>query len=290
MTASIAASLLGATAVGDPNMVPIWWGLDNIPEGLGPCVLAVGVFDGVHRGHAHLVEHAVGIGRANDLPTVLVTFDPHPARVLGIPRDTSTLTTIPERATLVADLGIDAVAVLRFTRELASRSPAEFVAEVLAGRLRAQAVVVGANFTFGARAAGTVDTLTKLGEQYGFSTHAVGLLQTTDIPCSSTATRACLQRGDVVAAAEALGRPHRVTGRLEHGLITMPAHTALPRPGTYRTLVVAGKAPEAPVADWRIGGNEIDLDVIGPRQVKLRQPVSPLTTLSPMQLSVAFLS
>jgi riboflavin kinase/FMN adenylyltransferase len=126
-------------AASTQQAIPVFRGLDAIPENLGPTVLTLGVFDGVHRGHARLITHAVGLARRHELPSVLVTFDPHPARVLGIARDTSTLTTIPRRAALAAELGVDAVVVLPFDRALASLTPKDFVDQVLADRIHARA-------------------------------------------------------------------------------------------------------------------------------------------------------
>ncbi len=224
----------------DSRRVRLWHDLGEIPAGWGPSVVTIGVFDGVHRGHRHLIDRAVREGRERGLPTVLVTFDPHPARVLGIDRDTAALSTVEHRAELVAGLGVDAVCVLRFTRDLAALTPARFAAHVLADTLHARAVVVGANFTFGARGAGTLDTLVALGEQYGFSVHGVGLLAASDDAtasgasvCSSTYTRRCLRDGDLRETTRALGRPHRVDGRLHCGVVTVAADTALPPAGHY---------------------------------------------------------
>ncbi|WP_229874376.1 cytidyltransferase [Amycolatopsis deserti] len=217
----------------------LWRALGEVPAGFGPSVVTLGVFDGVHRGHARLIDRAVGFGRARNLPAVLVTFDPHPARVLGLPRDTAALSTVERRADLAFGLGIRAVCVLPFTREFAALSPSEFVERALVERLRAEAVVVGADLTFGHRAAGTVDTLRELGEQRGFTTHGVGLLPAeAGVRCSSTHVRACLRRGDVRGAARALGRPHHVEGTFRpdgHGRteLVVASGTALPAPGRY---------------------------------------------------------
>ena len=230
---------------------PLWYGLDQVPPGWGPCVVTLGVFDGVHRGHRRLIDHAVALGRARGLPTVLVTFDPHPARVLGIDRDTATLSTVEHRAALVADRGVDAVCMLRFTRELAALSPAEFAGRVLAGTLHARAVVVGENFTFGARGAGHVGTLHELGREHGFSAHGVGLLPAAqDTPCSSTHTRRCLRAGDLRGATRALGRPHRVDGYLHCGVVTVAEDTALPPAGLY-TGTLDGHGAVVEVVDRR---------------------------------------
>lgn len=218
----------------------LWRGLADVPADWPACAVTIGVFDGIHRGHAHLIERT----RAQGLPTVLVTFDPHPARVLGLPRDTAALSTAERRAELAHDLGVDAVCVLPFTRALARVSPEDFVADVLVGTLHAVAVVVGANFTFGHRGAGTVDTLRALGPRHGFTTHGVDLLPVSDGPCSSTHVRGCLRAGDVEGAATALGRPHRVDGVfVDVTTVVTPPGTALPAPGGYLAAADGTKVP-----------------------------------------------
>ena len=225
-----------------------WRGLEAVPTDWGRSVVTVGVFDGVHRGHQQLIAAAVAEGKARALPTVLITFDPHPAEVVRPGSHPARLTGLRRRADLVAELGVDAFLVLPFTTELARRSPAEFAHEVLVDRLHAAAVVVGRNFTFGHRAAGTVAVLDELGGRFGFAVEGMEL--TTDtardhITFSSTYIRACIDAGDVEAAAAALGRPHRVEGVVVHGYrrgrklgfptanVASPPHTALPADGVY---------------------------------------------------------
>lgn len=217
-----------------PKRAALWHGLDDVPTDLGPTVLTIGVFDGLHRGHRSLIERARRTADERGLPLVMVTFDPHPARVLGLPKDTATLSTITHRAELAAAAGVDGVCVLRFTRELAGLSPDAFAAHCLAGRLRARAVVVGANFTFGAKAAGDVDTLRELGADLGFSVEGVPLLPAKNSACSSTYTRDCLRSGDLPGVTHALGRPHRVDGLRMADRIVLATNTALPPPGRYR--------------------------------------------------------
>lgn len=220
-----------------PARIPLWEGLEQVPADLGRSVVTIGVFDGLHRGHRRLVDHARGVADERGLPLVLVTFDPHPARVLGFDKDTAILSTIERRAELAGAAGVDAVCVLRFTRELAALSPDGFARHVLAGVLGARAVVVGANFTFGAKAAGDVATLHDLGRELRFTTHPVPLVQVYDTPCSSSYTRHCLRSGELAAAARALGRPHRVDGQRIGDLVELAAVTALPPPGRYRTTI-----------------------------------------------------
>jgi len=232
-----------------------WRGLEGVPHGWGRSVVTIGVFDGVHRGHQQLIGAAVEVGRVRALPTVLITFDPHPAEVVRPGSHPARLTSLRRRADLVAELGVDAFLVLPFTGELARMSPAEFAHEVLVDRLHAAAVVVGRNFTFGHRAAGTVAVLDELGGRFGFAVDGVEL--TTDtardhVTFSSTYVRACIDAGDVEAAALALGRPHRVEGVVVHGYrrgrqlgfptanIASPPYTALPADGVYAGRFVIG--------------------------------------------------
>ncbi|QGK70996.1 cytidyltransferase [Allosaccharopolyspora coralli] len=218
-----------------PSSGPFLWnGLDEVPAGWGPCVVTLGVFDGVHKGHSTVIGHAVRAGRARGLPTVLVTFDPHPARVVGIDRDTATLTTVERRAELVHELGVDAVLVLPFTPELARVTADSFVDRVLVRTLEAREVVVGSNFTFGHKGSGTVDTLRELGRNHGFRAHGVNLTSVRDHPNSSTHVRTCLRSGDVRAATHALGRPHRIDAYCDTtGYLRLPAGTAIPAAGLY---------------------------------------------------------
>lgn len=223
-----------------PVRTPLWYGLDEVPADLGPSVVTIGVFDGLHRGHRRLIEAARRVADQRGLPLVLVTFDPHPARVLGLDKDTATLTTLAHRAELAGAAGADAVCVLRFTREVAALSPEVFARRVLAGTLEARAVVIGANFTFGAKAAGDVSSLHELGADLGFTAHPVPLLQAVDTPCSSTYTRRCLRVGDLDAASRALGRPYRVDGHRRGDLVELAPGTALPPPGRYVVTVAGG--------------------------------------------------
>jgi riboflavin kinase/FMN adenylyltransferase len=226
------------TAPASADHATIWHGLAEIPVDWPACAVTIGVFDGVHRGHARLIERTRRIAETHHLPTVLVTFDPHPARVLGLPKDTAALSTVDTRADLAHRLGVDAVCVLPFTSELAAVPAPEFVRRVLVDALHAKAVVVGENFTFGHRGAGTLDTLRELGRVHGFQAHGVGLVPAGDTPCSSSHVRECLRRGDIRAAVSALGRPHRVDGLLAgDSEVLLAAGTALPAAGRYAGLL-----------------------------------------------------
>ncbi|HTF52137.1 MAG TPA: bifunctional riboflavin kinase/FAD synthetase [Pseudonocardia sp.] len=235
-----------------------WRGLDDVPTGWGRSVVTVGVFDGVHRGHQKLIGRAVAVAAARDLPSVLVTFDPHPTEVIRPGHHPAQLTTLARRAELVGELGISAFCVLPFTTELARMPANEFAHEVLVERLHAAAVLVGDNFTFGHGAKGDVPLLGQLGRRFGFAVEGLELItDTTDpgngITYSSTYIRACIDGGDVALAAQALGRPHRLEGvvvrgdRRGHELgfptanLAPPPFAAVPADGVYACWFVHGK-------------------------------------------------
>ncbi|NBP85016.1 MAG: bifunctional riboflavin kinase/FAD synthetase [Mycobacteriaceae bacterium] len=198
-----------------------WRGQDEIPSDWGRCVLTIGVFDGVHRGHAELIARAVKAARARDVPTVLMTFDPHPMEVVFPGSHPAQLTTLARRAELVEEMGVDVFLVIPFTADFMKLTPERYIHELLVERLHVTEVVVGENFTFGKKAAGTVGTLRKAGERLGFAVQSVSLVteehQSETVTFSSTYIRACVDAGDVVAAADGLGRPHRVEGVVVRG-------------------------------------------------------------------------
>lgn len=194
----------------------IWRSLDDVPTELGPTAVVIGNFDGVHLGHQHVVSEARAAADAGDLTVVAVTFDPHPMAVLRPEHAPTTLTDLTTRARLLADAGVDQVLALPFDREIAAWSPEEFARRVLAETLHASVVVVGANFRYGARAAGDVATLTASGEELGFRAVGVALDGGPQV-WSSTYVRTCLAAGDVAGAAQALGRPFVVRGVVVRG-------------------------------------------------------------------------
>jgi riboflavin kinase/FMN adenylyltransferase len=195
----------------------IWRSLDEVPADLGRTVVTVGNFDGVHRGHRLVIDTARSTAtRLGEHPIVAVTFDPHPMRVLLPERAPRRLTSLQQRGELLHEAGVDAVMVLRFDRALASWSPEQFVQRVLVDALRARAVVVGENFRFGAKAAGTTATLTDLGGRHGFEVQALGIAG-AEHPWSSSAVRQALAEGDVAGAARVLGRDHSVRGVVVEG-------------------------------------------------------------------------
>jgi riboflavin kinase / FMN adenylyltransferase len=236
-----------------------WRGLDDVPPGWGPSTVTIGVFDGVHRGHRAIIERAVARARERGTRSVVVTFDPHPSEIVRPGTQPAVLTTLARRAELVEELGVDALLVLPFTPELSRLDPAGFVTKVLVDRLNAADVVVGENFRFGHRAAGTIDTLRELGTAAGFTAEGVGLVGSGK-PVSSTRVRDAVAGGDVAAATELLGRPHRVEGVVVHGdhrgrelgfptaNLAAPPLTAVPADGVYAGWLVRGTGERLPTA------------------------------------------
>lgn len=194
----------------------IWRSLEEIPSDLGPTVVVIGNFDGVHLGHRHVVNRARETAAEQSLAVVAVTFDPHPMAVLRPEHAPMTLTSLERRAELLAEAGADGVLALPFDRDVARWTPEDFVRRVLVDGLHAAAVVVGANFRYGHRAAGDVATLREAGERYGFTAEGIPLDGGPQV-WSSTYVRMSLAGGDVAGAAEALGRPYAVRGVVVRG-------------------------------------------------------------------------
>jgi riboflavin kinase/FMN adenylyltransferase len=194
-----------------------WHGLETVPTDWGRCVVTIGVFDGVHRGHADIIGKAVALAKDRDVPSVLITFVPHPSEVVRPGSHPPVLTTIVRRAELVEQLGVDVFCPLQFTLEFSKMAADEFVHRALVDRLHASGVIVGENFRFGHKAAGDVAELDRLGRAFGFTAHGVQLLRDGDTTLSATYVRSCVLAGDVRGAAVALGRPHRLDGVVERG-------------------------------------------------------------------------
>ena len=179
-------------------------------------VIAIGVFDGVHAGHRHVISQSLAIAQEQDARLVVASFDPHPAAVLR-PEEFLGLLTLPERRTeLLKSLDVDAVEYLKFDSHLRMLTPDEFVERVVVDQLGGDIVVVGSNFRFGHKAAGDVDALKVLATKYGCEVVVLDLKGDT-ATWSSSRIRTLIRDGDVATAHELLGRLHRVTGEVVHG-------------------------------------------------------------------------
>lgn len=242
-----------------------WRGLEDIPQDWGRSVVTIGSYDGVHRGHQLIIGRAVDRARELGVPSVVVTFDPHPSEVVRPGSHPPLLAPHHRRAELIAELGVDAVLILPFTAEFSKLSAADFVVKVLVDKLHAKLVVEGPNFRFGHRAAGNVAFLEELGATYDYAVEVIDLYVTGEagggLPFSSTLTRRLVAEGDVAGAMEILGRPHRVEGVVVRGaqrgrelgfptanVDTLP-HTAIPADGVYAGwLTVGGEAMPAAIS------------------------------------------
>lgn len=193
-----------------------WDGLAAVPQDLGPTVVTIGNFDGVHRGHRHVLDQVVAAARSRELTSVAITFDPHPA-VVHRPLDRhESITAFGEKSRLLADTGLDGLVVLHYTLEFAQATPEEFVRSVIVDALHAAVVVVGHDVRFGRHNSGDFATMQRLGAEYGFEVIAVEDFG-EDRRCSSTWIRDALRAGDVAEAAQVLGRNHQVHGEVVHG-------------------------------------------------------------------------
>lgn len=234
----------------------IWNGLDEIPGDLAGSVVTIGVFDGVHRGHQKLIASTVEQAEELGVPAIMVTFDPHPTVIFDSQNIPPLLATVEQRAISAERYGIDAMVVIAFDEEIISWTPEEYFRQVLLDRLKARAVVVGENFTFGSQASGTSTTMRELGEKYGVDVTVHGLLSDAEAVgdgdnasehtvCSSW-IRERLAEGDVASAADAMGRNFTVRGVVTRGAgrggaalgfptanLYFPDSQALPVDGVY---------------------------------------------------------
>ncbi|MGO1950265.1 MAG: bifunctional riboflavin kinase/FAD synthetase [Mycobacteriaceae bacterium] len=230
----------------------IWNGLDEVPADLEGSVVTIGVFDGVHRGHQKLIGTTVDKAREFGVPAVMVTFDPHPTVIFDPQRIPSMLASVEQRAISAARYGIDGMVVIAFDEEIISWSPEEYFRRVILGQLKAKAVVVGENFTFGSQASGTSATMRELGEKYGVEVIVHGLLtdhaegESAEHTVCSSWIRGRLNEGDVASAGSAIGRNFTVRGVVTRGAgrggaalgfptanLYFPDSQALPADGVY---------------------------------------------------------
>jgi len=179
--------------------------------------LTIGNFDGVHRGHKRLIHRVLDFAREHDLTPALLTFDPHPSRIVAPARAPRLLTTLEQRTKLIHAAGIEHIEVLPFTAETAKLTAEQFVKQIVVEKLAARAVVVGHNFRFGHRAAGDVHMLCELGRKYGFQTEVVDPVAWRRLIISSSEIRARVQAGDVSRACRMLGRAYALEGQVVHG-------------------------------------------------------------------------
>lgn len=209
-------------------------GLDELPD-LAPCALAIGNFDGVHIGHRKILEKTRELAREQGLQAVVLTFDPHPMKVVAPERLPRLLTTPAQRLALFERYGFDQAVVLRFTAQVCRLSAEEFVSQVLAGKLHARWVVVGENFRFGHRGGGTIELLHREGGRLGFHAVSIAPVRIGGEAVSSTRVRRLIGEGRVAQVRKLLCRPFTLEGPI------VPGHGV----GTRQTVPTLNLQPEA---------------------------------------------
>lgn len=180
-------------------------------------VAALGVFDGLHRGHMAIVRRLTATARRKGHDSAVLTFDPPPQLVLGKPGWPGALTALEEKEKILERAGVDVLAVIRFTPEVAGLAPEEFVRRILAEKLRVSHVVCGSDCGFGRGRSGNLAALRELGVKHGFGVTEVRPLVERGRKIGSTAVKQALLRGDVGPASRMLGRPYSIQGRVVKG-------------------------------------------------------------------------
>ena len=225
--------------------------LDDVPRDFGPALVSVGNFDGVHRAHRHVLDEIVRRAKAGTAQSVVVTFEPHPARILRPDHDLKLLTPLPEKLRLLEAAGIDAVLLLPFSRDLSLMTPHQFAHEILKKRLHAREVHEGYNFHFGHKASGNIESLRDLGREMGFEVHDYPEMRLRGERVSSSHIRKLLAEGRVSRARHLLARPFSILstagrGRGYGSKYTVPtinlAHyeELVPKDGVYITRIRIG--------------------------------------------------
>lgn len=191
---------------------------ENFPDDLKGSAIAVGNFDGVHLGHRGVIGEASRIAQAADIPWGVMTFEPHPRMFFKPDQPCFRITPLRAKSHAIAELGADFMVVLRFDQELAGLGAHDFVHTVLVDHLDVHHVVCGYDFSFGKGREGDCEFLLHEGKDHGFGMTAVGAIDDgTGAAYSSTRVRACLRDGDPKGAANLLGRPFEISGRVTQG-------------------------------------------------------------------------
>jgi riboflavin kinase / FMN adenylyltransferase len=195
----------------------VYRSLADVPSDFGPSVLTIGNFDGVHYGHRQILRRVISLAAEHGWKPSVLTFDPHPTRVVAPDRMPPLMTSPEVRAELMAEEGIEQVLILPFTQELALLTPEEFARKLLVETLGARVVLVGDNFRFGCRQAGNVSVLNELGRELGFQTEVLGAVRWRGRIVSSSAIRQLIGAGNVSQAARLLTRPYAISGEIVKG-------------------------------------------------------------------------
>jgi riboflavin kinase / FMN adenylyltransferase len=190
----------------------IYRSLAETPDDFGPCAMTIGNFDGVHCGHREILRRVIAAAREEGWKSAVLTFDPHPAKLLAPANAPRLLTTVEERARIILEQGIDEILILPFDSSVSELGPEDFVRQILVDKLKARAVLVGANFHFGKRAAGHAAMLEELGDRFSFETEIIQPVVWRKRVISSSEIRRLIEAGEVSTARRLLGRPYKLEG------------------------------------------------------------------------------
>jgi len=274
----------------------IFRSLEEARLSFGPSSLTIGNFDGVHAGHARILRRVCEVGRENGWKPSVLTFDPHPTRIVAPSRSPRLMTTPEQRCRLMEQEGIRQVLILPFTPEVAQLAPEQFVRDVLVDALDARAVLVGENFRFGHKHAGDTRLLRELGAQLGFHVEVLPGLTLRRVMVSSSEIRRLVETGDVSRAGRLLERPFALEGDVVRGhgvgakqtVPTLNLSTqaeVLPANGVYVTKTQASDGPQWPSVTnvgYRptFGGKELSIETF---------LLAPLEAPAPQRIRVEFL-
>ncbi|MEJ2612061.1 MAG: bifunctional riboflavin kinase/FAD synthetase [Candidatus Thiodiazotropha sp.] len=192
-------------------------GLHNLKSDHHGCVATIGNFDGVHLGHQSVFRHLMEKGDELDLPTTVITFEPQPREFFQAASAPARLTRLREKLQVIEESGVQRVVVLEFNHRLASMFAEDFVKELLVEGLGVRFLSVGDDFRFGRGREGSYELLQSLGKQHGFEVENMNTYKLDADRVSSTRIRKLLIQGDLQTAAQCLGRPYRICGRVAHG-------------------------------------------------------------------------
>lgn len=230
-------------------------GLLNLPCASQACAVTIGNFDGVHRGHQALLRQTTERARALGIRTTVLSFEPTPREYFSRERAPARVSNLRTKVRDLCEAGVDRLVLQRFDAAFAQLEARVFVQQVLVKTLQARAVVIGDDFRFGARRAGDLELLHRMGQDHGFEVDGIGSVREGALRCSSTALREVLGAPDLSQAECILGRPFRIVGRVRSGLqlgrrLGMPtANIMLRRPPALRLGVYAVRARVLGMAD-----------------------------------------
>ncbi|MBT9614258.1 MAG: bifunctional riboflavin kinase/FAD synthetase [Burkholderiales bacterium] len=188
-----------------------------LPKGPVACAITIGNFDGVHLGHQAMLARLQEVAAQRGLPTAVMTFEPHPREVFTPDQAPARLTSLREKLELFRSQGIDRVVLARFSRRFAALSAAEFIERILITGIQARWILIGDDFRFGAKRVGDFTLLQQAGLTHGFDVESLPSVLLEGVRVSSTAVRDALAQGDMARAAQLLGRPYSISGRVVHG-------------------------------------------------------------------------